>query len=54
MIGKARIACAIGFLILSVLVDFTSKVMSVLADGALVSVAVVLLLPIIKAAFRNS
>ena len=45
MASKARIAIAIGFLLLSVLVDFTSRILSVAADGVLVITGITLLLP---------
>ncbi|MEJ3016256.1 DUF3927 family protein [Escherichia coli] len=51
--SKARIAIAIGFLLLSVLVDFTSTILSVLSDGALVAVAVTLVWPILKTASKD-
>ena len=54
MASKARIAIAIGFLLLSVLVDFTSTILSVLSDGALVAVAVTLVWPILKQLLRIS
>ncbi|EGX7957894.1 DUF3927 family protein [Salmonella enterica] len=53
MASKARIAIAIGFLLLSVLVDFTSTILSVLSDGALVAVAVTLVWPIFKTASKE-
>ncbi|WP_179857875.1 DUF3927 family protein [Escherichia coli] len=42
MVIKARLILALVFLVLSVLVDFTSTILSVLSDGALVAVAVTL------------
>jgi len=45
---KIRWAAAGVLLFLVIAVDFTSKVMSVLADGVLVAGVVVLLLPLIK------
>lgn len=45
---KLRFAAAVVLLFLVIAVDFTSKVMSVLADGALVAGAIVLLGPLIK------
>ncbi|WP_338301117.1 DUF3927 family protein [Escherichia coli] len=53
MASKARITIAIGFLLLSVLVDFTSTILSVLSDGALVAVAVTLVWPILKTASKD-
>jgi hypothetical protein len=46
---KIRWAAAGVLLFLVIAVDFTSKVMSVLADGVLVAGVVLLLLPLIKA-----
>lgn len=43
---KLRWAGAAVLLFLVVMVDFTSKVMSILADGVLVAVLVVLLWPV--------
>ncbi|WP_219680121.1 DUF3927 family protein [Klebsiella grimontii] len=48
MIGKLRWAFAGLLLFLVVAIDFTSKVMSVIADGVLVAGVVALLWPIIK------
>ncbi|EIX9038475.1 DUF3927 family protein [Klebsiella pasteurii] len=48
MIGKLRWAAAGVLLFLVVAIDFTSKVMSVIADGVLVAGVVALLWPIIK------
>ncbi|HDX8906273.1 TPA: DUF3927 family protein [Klebsiella michiganensis] len=48
MIGKLRWAAAGALLFLVVAIDFTSKVMSVIADGVLVAGVVALLWPIIK------
>ncbi|WP_415583702.1 DUF3927 family protein, partial [Escherichia coli] len=48
---KLRLAVAALLLFLVVMVDFTSRIMSVLADGGLVCGIVVLLWPVIK---RNS
>ena len=45
---KLRFAAAVVLLFLVIAVDFTSKVMSVLADGVLVAGAVLLLLPLLK------
>lgn len=45
---KLRFAAAVVLLFLVIAVDFTSKVMSVLADGALVAGAIVLLGLLIK------
>lgn len=48
MIGKLRLG-AIGILLfLVVAVDFTSRVMSVLADGVLVAGVVALAIPMLK------
>lgn len=49
MISKLRWATAGVLLFLVVAVDFTSKMMSILADGVLVAGVVLLLLPLIKA-----
>ncbi|EEC7377468.1 DUF3927 family protein, partial [Escherichia coli] len=51
MTVKLRLAVAALLLFLVVMVDFTSRIMSVLADGGLVCGIVVLLWPVIK---RNS
>ncbi|EOA7608424.1 DUF3927 family protein, partial [Escherichia coli] len=48
---KLRLTVAALLLFLVVMVDFTSRIMSVLADGVLVCGIVVLLWPVIK---RNS
>ncbi|ENT2483457.1 DUF3927 family protein, partial [Escherichia coli] len=48
---KLRLAAVALLLFLVVMVDFTSRIMSVLADGVLVVGIVVLLWPVIK---RNS
>ncbi|HFS4662074.1 TPA: DUF3927 family protein, partial [Escherichia coli] len=48
---KLRLTVAALLLFLVVMVDFTSRIMSVLADGGLVCGIVVLLWPVIK---RNS
>ncbi|EOU9286493.1 DUF3927 family protein, partial [Escherichia coli] len=45
---KLRLAVAALLLFLVVIVDFTSRIMSVLADGVLVCGIVVLLWPVIK------
>lgn len=45
---KLRFAAAGVLLFLVVAIDFTSKVMSVLADGVLVAGVVLLLLPLLK------
>lgn len=48
MIGNLRWAAAGVLLFLVVAIDFTSKMMSILADGVLVAGAVALLWPLIK------
>lgn len=48
MIGKLRWAAAGLLLFLVVAIDFTSKMMSILADGVLVAGVVALLWPLIK------
>ncbi|TKV14808.1 DUF3927 domain-containing protein [Citrobacter sp. wls615] len=48
MIGKLRWASAGILLFLVVAVDFTSKMMSILADGMLVAGVITLLWPLIK------
>ncbi|MBD3060351.1 DUF3927 family protein, partial [Escherichia coli] len=48
-----RLILALVFLVLSVLVDFTSTILSVLSDGALVAVAVTLVWPIFKIASKD-
>ncbi|EGN8894211.1 TPA: DUF3927 domain-containing protein [Escherichia coli] len=53
MVIKVRLILALVFLVLSVLVDFTSTILSVLSDGALVAVAVTLVWPIFKPASKD-
>ncbi|HCT9680104.1 TPA: DUF3927 family protein [Klebsiella quasipneumoniae] len=48
MIGKLRWAAAGVLLLLAVAIDFTSKLMSILADGVLVAGVVALVWPLIK------
>ncbi|MFT2153379.1 DUF3927 family protein [Klebsiella pneumoniae] len=48
MIGKLRWAAAGMLLLLVVAIDFTSKLMSILADGVLVPGVVALVWPLIK------
>ncbi|EIY5116532.1 MULTISPECIES: DUF3927 family protein [Klebsiella] len=48
MIGKLRWAAAGMLLLLVVAIDFTSKSMSILADGVLVAGVVALVWPLIK------
>jgi len=48
MIGKLRWVAAAVLLFLVVAIDFTGKVMSILADGVLVAGVIVLLWPLIK------
>ncbi|HCI5605731.1 TPA: DUF3927 family protein [Klebsiella pneumoniae] len=48
MIGKLRWAAAGFFLFLVVAIDFTSKMLSILADGVLVAGVVALVWPLIK------
>lgn len=48
MIGKLRWASAAVLLFLVVAIDFTGKMMSILADGMLVTGAIVLLWPLVK------
>lgn len=48
MIGKLHWAAAGVLLFLVVAIDFTSKVMSILADGVLVAGVIALLWPLIK------
>ncbi|HBR1163560.1 DUF3927 family protein [Klebsiella pneumoniae] len=43
----ARVSIALALLVLSVLVDFTSRIMSVAADGVLVITGLVILMPIL-------
>jgi len=47
--AKLRWAAAGVLLFLVIAIDFTSKLMSILADGVLVAGAVVLLWPLLKA-----
>ncbi|HHB6961077.1 DUF3927 family protein [Klebsiella pneumoniae] len=49
MIGKLRWAAAGVLLFLVVAIDFTSKMMSILADGVLVGGVIALLWPLIRA-----
>ncbi|MBK0350239.1 DUF3927 family protein [Leclercia adecarboxylata] len=48
MIGNLRWAAAGVLLFLVVAIDFTSKMMSILADGVLVAGVIALLWPLIK------
>ncbi|MCY2239137.1 DUF3927 family protein [Klebsiella pneumoniae] len=48
MIGKLRWAAAGVLLFLVVAIDFTSKMLSILADGVLVAAVVALVWPLIK------
>ncbi len=48
MIGNIRWAAAGVLLFLVVAIDFTSKMMSILADGVLVAGVIALLWPLIK------
>lgn len=48
MIGKLRWAAAAVLLFLVIAIDFTSKMMSILADGVLVAGVIALLWPLIK------
>ncbi|AXS09656.1 MULTISPECIES: DUF3927 family protein [Klebsiella] len=48
MIGKLRWAAAGVLLFLVVAIDFTSKMLSILADGVLVAGVVALVWPLIK------
>ncbi|MFT1617567.1 DUF3927 family protein [Enterobacter kobei] len=48
MIGKLRWAAAGVLLFLVVAIDFSSKMMSILADGVLVAGVIAMLWPIIK------
>ncbi|HBQ8474618.1 DUF3927 family protein [Klebsiella pneumoniae] len=48
MIGKLRWAAVVVLLFLVVAIDFTSKLMSILADGVLVAGVVALVWPLIK------
>lgn len=42
-----RVSIALALLVLSVLVDFTSRILSVAADGVLVITGIALLLPVL-------
>ncbi|MBC4859572.1 DUF3927 family protein [Klebsiella quasipneumoniae] len=42
-----RVSVALALLVLSVLVDFTSRILSVAADGVLVITGITLLLPVL-------
>lgn len=42
-----RVSVALALLVLSVLVDFTSRILSVAADGVLVITGITLLLPLL-------
>ncbi|EEU9261682.1 DUF3927 family protein [Escherichia coli] len=48
MTVKLRLAVVVLLLFLMVMVDFTSRIMSVLADGVLVVGIVVVLFPLVK------
>ena len=48
MIGKLRWVAAGELMFLVVAIDFTSKMMSILADGVLVAGVIALLWPLIK------
>lgn len=48
MIRNIRLGAAGFFALLAVMVDFASRLLSVLTDGALLAVAVVILLPLLK------
>ncbi|MCY1698642.1 DUF3927 family protein [Lelliottia sp. SL45] len=48
MINQARLVLAALLLALVVMVDFTSKLMSVLADGVLVAMVVIVMWPLVK------
>ncbi|MDL4444368.1 DUF3927 family protein [Klebsiella michiganensis] len=48
MIGKFRWAAAAVLLFLVVAVDFTSRAMSILADGVLVAGVIALIIPMLK------
>ena len=48
MINRIRLLLASLLLALVVMVDFTSKLMSVLADGVLVAVLVIVIFPMVK------
>ncbi|EPX0329812.1 DUF3927 family protein [Escherichia coli] len=48
MTVKLRLAAVVLLLFLVVMVDFTSRIMSVLADGVLVVGIVVVLFPLVK------
>ncbi|EFH6810402.1 DUF3927 domain-containing protein [Escherichia coli] len=52
MTVKLRLAAVALLLFLVVMVDFTSRIMSVLVDGVLVAGVVVLLLPALKTSCR--
>ena len=43
-----RVSVALALLVLSVLVDFTSRILSVAADGVLVLTGITLLLPLLS------
>lgn len=47
-----RVGVALALLMLSVLVDFTSRIMSVAADGVLVITGLVMLMPILIKGIR--
>ncbi|MBV7404361.1 DUF3927 family protein [Enterobacter sp. ENT03] len=49
MIGKLRWAAAAVLLFLVVAIDFTGKMMSILANGMLVAGVIVLLWPLVRA-----
>lgn len=53
MTNNFRLGAAAVFLVLAVLVDFAGRVMSVVADAALVGVAVYVLMPLFKNTLAN-
>ncbi|MHA1067021.1 DUF3927 family protein [Enterobacter ludwigii] len=48
MINKIRLVLAALLLALVMVVDFTSKLMSVLADGVLVAMVIIVMWPLIR------
>ena len=50
----ARVSIALVMLLLSVMVDFTSRVLSVAVDGMIVIIGVAILIPVIIKGLKNN
>ncbi|HFP9309404.1 TPA: DUF3927 family protein [Raoultella planticola] len=46
--ARFRITAALIFMVLAVLVDFTSRILSVASDGVMIMAAIYLMLPVIQ------